>query len=101
MMPVMQRGYWSRPPRRPTFTRLELALVALGLACVAGQAIVYRGPHPSTAVRVEVVLLGVAAFACFISMAVLAIRRGPAPRRRPGAIWRPGARPGHDDTERR
>jgi hypothetical protein len=78
---MMQRGD-RRQVRKPTFTWRELAVIALGLLCLVGQAVVYRGPHPSTAARVAVIVLGLALFGCMFTFAGMVLRRERAARRR-------------------
>lgn len=81
MMTPMHHDDGSQQPRRSALTRGDWALTALGVVCVIGQAIVYRGPNPSTAARVAVITLGVAAFGCFFTMAGMVARRARAQRR--------------------
>lgn len=77
---MMQRGD-RRQVRKPTFTWRELAVLVSGLLCTVGQAIVYRGPHPSTAARVAVVVLGLAVFGGIFTFAGMVLRRERAARR--------------------
>jgi hypothetical protein len=77
---MAQRGD-RRQVRKPTFTARELSLIVLGLLCVVGQAIVYRGQHPGTAARVVTVLLGFAVLGFFVTFAWMVLRRERAARR--------------------
>lgn len=72
----------ERQRLRPVFSRWELVFITLGLACLAGQAVVYHGPHPSTAARIAVVVLGVGAFGFMFAIAGSIIRRARAQERR-------------------